>query len=65
MVEPPRESRGLLTKAVSLAFWGAGLSMLLAAAVVPGLIVLPLVPLGGFGYLTFCLIALGGDSRAP
>jgi hypothetical protein len=58
---PP--GRGLFGKALAVGFWGAGLSVTVAALAVPGLIVLLLLPLAGFWYLVFCVIAVAGDRR--
>jgi hypothetical protein len=61
-VSPPEKpERGLAARAFSIGFWSAGLSVTLAALAVPGLIVLLLLPLLGFWYLVFCVIAAGGD----
>jgi hypothetical protein len=59
---PERPERGPVARAVSAGFWGAGLSVTVAALAVPGLIVLLLLPLLGFWYLVFCAIAARGES---
>jgi hypothetical protein len=46
---------------VSIAFWGTLASLILGAAASAGFVVLFLLPLLGFGYLVFCLVAATGD----
>jgi hypothetical protein len=58
---PEGPERALVAKAVSVGFWGAGVSLTVAALAVPGLIVLLLLPLLGFWYLVFCAIAARGE----
>jgi len=58
-----KRDRGLFAKAVAFGFWGAGLSVTMAALAVPILLVPLLLPLAGFWYLVFGVIAVGGDRR--
>lgn len=48
-------------RVIASVVWGSGLSLLVAAAAVPGLLALLLLPLAGFGYFVFCLIAVRGS----
>lgn len=48
-------------KVLSIGLWGPGLGLLVAAAAVPGLAILLLVPVGAFLYAVFSLIAFTGD----
>jgi hypothetical protein len=55
------KSGGLRARIAAIAFWGAGLSLLVGAATSGGLLALALVPLLGFGYVVFSLIAMTAD----
>jgi hypothetical protein len=56
-----REGIGWFAKLVAIGFWGTLATLIVSAAVVPGFIVLALLPLAGLPYLVFCFIALTGD----
>jgi len=60
--EPARRPpRRVLARLGAVAFWGSGISLLIGAASSGGFLALAFVPLLGFGYLVFCLIALTCD----
>jgi hypothetical protein len=60
-VAAPGRGFGLLAKLVAIGLWGTLAALILSAATVPGFVVLGLLPLAGFPYLVFCLIAWTGD----
>jgi hypothetical protein len=55
----------MVGKLVSIGFWGGGLSLTVAALVIPGGLIFLMLPLGGFVFLVFWLLTLTGTSNAP
>jgi hypothetical protein len=56
-----RQGYGRLERFGAISFWGSGLSLLVGAASSGALLALALLPLLGFGYVVFCLVAMTGD----
>jgi hypothetical protein len=55
----------MVGKLVSIGFWGGGLSLTVAALVIPGGLIILMLPLGGFVFLVFWLLTLTRTPNAP
>ena len=57
----PRRRRGFLARVAAIGFWAPGISLLVGACASAGFLALTFIPLIGFGYVVFCLVAITGD----